>query len=129
MACDTGMLCLFIRITLMRWFWWEYTTNLHIRETKRDIPIMPSILALWLTIISSKNPCLEHLFMIPKMFEPLKFYLYGNAGTRPNAFWYEWTCIYRRRRCKNKWSPMTLTNNARKNNTRKQALIFYKNAL
>ena len=42
------------------------------------------------------------------MFKPLKFYLYGNAGTRPNAFLYE--CIYRRRRCKNKWSPMTLIN-------------------
>ena len=42
-------------------------------------------------------------------------------------FLYECTCIYRRRRCKNEWSPMTLTNNARKDKTRKQALNFYKN--
>ena len=28
---------------------------------------------------------------------------------------------------KNEWSPMTLTNNARKDKTRKQALNFYKN--
>ena len=47
---------------------------------------MPSMLALRLTIISSKYPCLEHLFMVPKMLEPLKFYLYGNAGIPPNAF-------------------------------------------
>ena len=127
MACHTGMLCLFIRIALMRQFWWEHTTYLHIKETHRDIPIMPSILALCLTIISSKYPCLEDLFMIPKMFEPLKFYLYGNAGTRPYAFLYECTCTYGRRMCKYKWSPMTLTNNARKNNTRKQALVSYKN--
>ena len=35
---------------------------------------MPFGLALWLTYISLNYPCLEHIFMIPKLFEPLKFY-------------------------------------------------------
>ena len=35
---------------------------------------MPSDLALKLTLISSNYPCLEHIFMVPKVFEPLKFY-------------------------------------------------------
>ena len=38
------------------------------------IPIMPPDLALWLTLISSNYPCLEHIFMVPKVLEPLKFY-------------------------------------------------------
>ena len=40
----------------------------------KDIPIMPPDLALSLTLISSNYPCLEHNFMAPKVFEPLKFY-------------------------------------------------------
>ena len=35
---------------------------------------MPPDLALWSTLISSNYPCLDHIFMVPKMFEPLKFY-------------------------------------------------------
>ena len=35
---------------------------------------MPPDLALWLTLISSNHPCLEHIFVVPKAFEPLKFY-------------------------------------------------------
>ena len=34
---------------------------------------MPPVLALFLTLISSNYPCLEHLFMVPKVFEPFKF--------------------------------------------------------
>ena len=49
------------------------TTYLYIRETHRDIPIMPPVMALCFTLISSNYPCLEHLFMVPKVFEPLKF--------------------------------------------------------
>ena len=30
-------------------------------------------MALWLTLISSNYPCLEHIFMVPRVFEPLKF--------------------------------------------------------
>ena len=37
-------------------------------------PIMPLDLALWLTLINSNDPCREHVFMVPKVFEPLKFY-------------------------------------------------------
>ena len=31
-------------------------------------------LALWLTLISSNYLCLEDILMVPKVFEPLKFY-------------------------------------------------------
>ena len=34
---------------------------------------MPPDLALWLTLISSNYPCLDHLFMTLTVFEPLKF--------------------------------------------------------
>ena len=34
---------------------------------------MPPDLALLLTLIGSNYPCLELLFMVPKVFEPLKF--------------------------------------------------------
>ena len=35
---------------------------------------MPSDLALWLTLISSSYPGVEHIFMVPKLFQPFKFY-------------------------------------------------------
>ena len=35
---------------------------------------MPPNLALRLTLIRSNYPCLEHIFMAPNVFEPLKFY-------------------------------------------------------
>ena len=34
---------------------------------------MPLDLALSSTLISSNYPCLELIFMVPKLFEPLKF--------------------------------------------------------
>ena len=34
---------------------------------------MPPDLALSSTLISSNYPCLEVIFMVPKVFEPLKF--------------------------------------------------------
>ena len=34
---------------------------------------MPFDFALWLTLISSNYLCLEHIFMVPKVFDPLKF--------------------------------------------------------
>ena len=34
---------------------------------------MPPDLALLSTLISSNYPCLELIFMVPKVFEPLKF--------------------------------------------------------
>ena len=37
-------------------------------------PVMLPELALRLTLISSNYPCLEGIFMVPKVFEPLKFY-------------------------------------------------------
>ena len=44
------------------------------RKSKKYIIFMPSDLAPWLTLISSNYPCLEHIFMVRKVFEPLKFY-------------------------------------------------------
>ena len=52
----------------------ECTTNLPVKERRKYIPILPSDLALWLTLISSNYPCLEHIFMVQKVFKPLKFY-------------------------------------------------------
>ena len=49
-------------------------TYLHVEENGKDIAVIPAHLALWLTLISSNYPCLEHIFMGPKLFEPLKFY-------------------------------------------------------
>ena len=53
----------------------ENTQHTYMLEKLRDIPIMPPVLALWLTLISSNYmyPCLEHLFLVPKVFKPLKF--------------------------------------------------------
>ena len=69
---ENGILCVPTRIASMRRFWWEHTTYIHAKEIK--IPIMPPNLTLWLTLIGSNYPCLEHISIIPKVFEPLKFY-------------------------------------------------------
>ena len=47
---------------------------LHVTENRKDIIIFPPNLALKLTLISSNYPCLEHIFMVPKVFEPMRFY-------------------------------------------------------
>ena len=47
---------------------------LSIKETRKDIPIMPLDLALLSTLTGSNCLCLELIFMVPKVFEPLKFY-------------------------------------------------------
>ena len=50
------------------------TLNIPLCERKSEaIPIMPPDLALLLSLICSNHPCLEHLFMVPKVFEPLLF--------------------------------------------------------
>ena len=41
---------------------------------------MPPDLALSSTLIGSNYPCLELIFMVPKVFEPLKF----------DCIWYMW---------------------------------------
>ena len=46
----------------------------HVKENQKYIPIMPADLAVWLTLISSNYACLEHIFMVPKVFELLKLY-------------------------------------------------------
>ena len=42
------------------------------RKSKRYL-YEASDLALYLTLIDSNYPCLELIFMVPKVFEPLKF--------------------------------------------------------
>ena len=39
----------------------------------KEILIMPPDLALLSTLTGSNYPCLELIFMVPKVFEPLKF--------------------------------------------------------
>ena len=53
----------------------EHTQNTFmLKKNREDIPIMHPDLALWLTLVSSNNPCLEHIVMVQKVFEPLKVY-------------------------------------------------------
>ena len=39
----------------------EHTIYLQVKHNRKDIPIIPPDLALWLTFISSNYPCLEHI--------------------------------------------------------------------
>ena len=50
------------------------TTTYHqLQKLERTIHIMSPLMALSLTLVSSNYPCLEHILMVPKMFEPLDF--------------------------------------------------------
>ena len=42
-------------------------------RNSKEILIMPPDLVLLLTLVGSNYPCLELIFMVPKVFEPLKF--------------------------------------------------------
>ena len=42
-------------------------------KNQKDISIKPPDLALISTLIGSNYPCLELIFMVPTVFEPLKF--------------------------------------------------------
>ena len=42
----------------------------------KEILIMPPDLTLLSTLIGSNYPCLELIFMVPKVFEPLEVRLY-----------------------------------------------------
>ena len=73
---------------------------LQVKENRKYIPNIPPGLVLWLTLISSNYHCLEHIFMVPRVFELLKFYCICDAQTilpsnfiagRPKAallFWF-----------------------------------------
>ena len=50
----------------------QYTFML--KENRKDTFIFPHDLALWLALSSSNYPCLEHVLIVPKLFEPLKFH-------------------------------------------------------
>ena len=65
---ENGILCVLKEAILMR------THNIPPCYIKiKEILIMPPDLALLSTLISSNYPCLELIFMVPKVFEPLKF--------------------------------------------------------
>ena len=51
----------------------QHTFMLKEIDKKKNIPFMPPDLGLYLTLISSNWPCLEYIFMVPKVFKPLKF--------------------------------------------------------
>ena len=55
---------------------------LHDKENRKDIPIFPPDLALLLTLISLNYPCLKHVFMVPKVFQPLKLDCSSKFATR-----------------------------------------------
>ena len=78
-----------IRIASMRRFYQEHTTYLHVKENRRNISIMFSDLAQTVTLISPNYPCLEHIFMVPNAFEPLKstVHIYMFLG-----FFIGWKC-------------------------------------
>ena len=44
-----------------------------LESPRKYIPTMPPD-TIRLTLISSNYPCLEHISMVPNVFEPLKFY-------------------------------------------------------
>ena len=49
----------------------QHTSKL--KKIEKDIHILHPDMALWWILISSNYPYLEHHFMVPKVFEPLKF--------------------------------------------------------
>ena len=78
------------------WYWKWYTVGSHknrLHETilmrthnipscyrkSKIYPYYASWAGLWLTLISSSSACLEHIFMVPKVFEPLKFCIYAHS--------------------------------------------------
>ena len=50
----------------------SHKNRLNVKKIK-EILIMPPYLALLSTLNGSNYPCLELIFMVPKVFEPLKF--------------------------------------------------------
>ena len=50
------------------------------------IPIMPPDLALLSTLTGSNYPCLKLILMVPKVFEPLKFYCKYFSIPKRNKF-------------------------------------------
>ena len=49
-------------------------THIMLKKIEKISLLYPPALALRLILTSSNYPCLEHIFIVPKMFEPLKFY-------------------------------------------------------
>ena len=97
---ENGILCLLIRIASMRRFQREYTTYRHVKENRQYFPIMPLVLALCLTLLSSNYPCLEHIFMVPKVFEPLRFHCICRGQSIENMF----DCYNRTTQWKNRYN-------------------------
>ena len=58
----------------------ENTQHTFIIQKIKEILTVPPDLALLSTLIDSNFPCLEQIFMVPKVFEPLKFYCIGQGS-------------------------------------------------
>ena len=56
-------------------------------KNRKDTPLMPPDLALRLTLISSNCPYLEHIFMVPMVFELLKFACTKAVLLKHDKFW------------------------------------------
>ena len=64
-----------------------YYTNHYFIEGRKDtheLFHLSSDLALWLNLSGSNYPCLEHISMVPNLFEPLECpYIYCYLFSRP----------------------------------------------
>ena len=58
----------------------------HVREIQRISQLCFLAMASWLTLVSSNYPCLKHLFVVSKVFEPLKFNcMYSHTAELTNS--------------------------------------------
>ena len=60
----------------------------------KEILIMTPDFPLLSTLIGSNYPCLELIFMVPKVFEPLKFDCKGQLGNNARVFVTPEECVY-----------------------------------
>ena len=52
---------------------WTYHYFIYDRKTSLNYPHLPPDLTQWLNLSDSNYSCLEQIFMVQKMFAPLKF--------------------------------------------------------
>ena len=76
------MLCVLIRIASMRQFNENTQHTFMLEKLRKAIPIMSPVL----TLTSSNYPSLEHVFMVQKVFEPLKSTEYNRSITDDKTY-------------------------------------------
>ena len=71
----------------------ENTQHTFMLKKWKIIPILPPDLELWLTLIRSNYPCLEHNFIVPKVFEPFSFTVFCWKHKFTNCYYPRLTVI------------------------------------